>query len=61
MIKRDEAKRKILAEWPSWSATQSTPTLGNGLLFFFPFFKENAAICFSLGRQVISGSTCIAG
>jgi hypothetical protein len=42
MIKRDEAKRRILPEWPSWSATQSTPTLGNGLLFFSFLQRERS-------------------
>jgi len=42
MIKRDEAKRRILAEWPSWSATQATPTLGDGILFFSFLQRERS-------------------
>jgi hypothetical protein len=40
MIKRDEARRRILAEWPLWSAAQSNPTLANGLMFFSFLQKE---------------------
>jgi hypothetical protein len=34
MMKQDEARRRILAEWPSWSATESEPTRMNGLMFY---------------------------
>lgn len=42
MIKREDAKRRIIAEWHSWSATQSNATLGNGMMFFLFIQKERS-------------------